>query len=128
MYTCICIYIYIYQYEHLYLPKPFRRLVQRAAAFSGSQLLLSFQAIQLRLELGQLIQDLWRRGARNLDGFSKKKTAEIPWKSREHLETMNLGFYLLMVCFCFVEFSVNLKRAKKFCIYIYHSWGSKTLR
>ena len=73
IYVYMYMYIYIYQYEHLYLPKPFRRLVQRAAAFSGSQLLLSFQAIQLRLELGQLIQDLWRRGARNLDGFSKKK-------------------------------------------------------
>ena len=68
----MCIHIYIY--EHLYLPKPFRRLVQRAVAFSGSQVLLSFQAIQLRLEPSQLIQDLWRNGARNLDGFSKKNS------------------------------------------------------
>ena len=61
-------------------------------------------------------------------GF-QKKTAEIPWKSREHPETMNLGVHWLMVCFCFVEFSVNLKRAKKLYIYIkYHSWGSKNLR
>ena len=51
-------------------------------------------------------------------GF-QKKTAEIPWKSREHPETMNLGVHWLMVCFCFVEFSVNLKRAKKLYIYIY---------
>ena len=72
LYIIMCIHIYIY--EHLYLPKPFRRLVQRAVAFSGSQVLLSFQAIQLRLELSQFIQDLWRNGARNLDGFSKKNS------------------------------------------------------
>ena len=74
VYNYVYTYIYIYIYEHLYLPKPFRRLVQRAVAFSGSQVLLSFQAIQLRLEPSQLIQDLWRNGARNLDGFSKKNS------------------------------------------------------